>query len=54
LKNGGAGVAKIVKNFALDEDIIDALERKSAARKESMSLIVREALRTHLGIEAAS
>jgi hypothetical protein len=38
---------KIVKNFALDEQLCDALARSSARRGESMSLLVREALRSH-------
>ena len=40
-------MAKVLKHFALDEELIDALMRTSAARKESMSLIVREALRAY-------
>jgi plasmid stability protein len=44
---------KVVKNFSLDEELIDALERKSATRRESMSLIVREALRSALSDELA-
>jgi hypothetical protein len=48
VRSGAAGVAnKVVKHFVLDQELIDALMRKSAARKESMSLIVREALRAH-------
>lgn len=43
---------KIVKNFALDQELIDALMRQSAARNESMSLIVRESLRASLKIGA--
>jgi predicted transcriptional regulator len=39
---------KIVKHFALDEELCDELARLSAARQDSMSLIVREALRSHL------
>jgi Ribbon-helix-helix protein, copG family len=41
-------VAKIVKNFTIDEELVDALMRKSVARKKSMSLILREALRAYL------
>ena len=45
---------KIVKNFALDEEIINRLERESATRNESMSLIVREALRAALQLGGKS
>lgn len=39
---------KIVKNFALDQQLVTDLERLAEARQESMSLIVREALRSHI------
>lgn len=44
---------KIVKNFTIDKELCEALERLSAARQESQSLIVREALRSQLKIGAA-
>jgi predicted transcriptional regulator len=44
---------KVVKNFALDQELIEELQRLSAERRESMSLLVREALRSHLQIEAS-
>jgi hypothetical protein len=43
---------KIVKHFAIDQELCDELARLSAARQESMSLIVREALRFHLKMRA--
>lgn len=43
---------KIVKNFMLDQELVDELMRKSAARREPMSLVVREALRAYLQIGA--
>ena len=39
---------KIVKSFVLDRRLFEELARMSATRQESMSLIVREALRSHL------
>jgi hypothetical protein len=39
---------KVVMNFMLDPDLVDALARNAAASNESMSGIVREALRAHL------
>ena len=50
-KRGRRVANKVVKNFALDQELVDALMRKSVARSESMSLIVREALRNHLASE---
>jgi hypothetical protein len=38
---------KVIKNFALDEQLCIALQRSSARRGESMSLLVRESLRSH-------
>jgi hypothetical protein len=36
---------KVVKHFVLDQELVDELMRESATRKESMSLVLREALR---------
>lgn len=38
-------------NFALDPALVDALKRTSAIRDESMSAVVREALRAALASE---
>jgi Ribbon-helix-helix protein, copG family len=38
---------KVVRNYAIDQELVEALERESATRGASMSLIVREALRRH-------
>jgi hypothetical protein len=40
-------------NVMLDPEIADALARSSASRNESMSAIVRDALRVHLASELA-
>jgi hypothetical protein len=44
---------KLVRNFAIDQDLVDQLERESATRGKSMSMIVREALQLHFGAARA-
>lgn len=39
---------KIVMNFALDRELLEDLQRMSAMQQQSMSMIVRAALRSHL------
>jgi predicted transcriptional regulator len=40
-------MAKVRVNFMLDEALADDLQRAAKAQSESMSLIVRQALRSH-------
>ena len=47
-------VAKRPVNLVLDDEIIADLQRLSASRRESMSLIVRDALRSHFRSAATS
>ena len=41
---------KVVRHFVLDQELVDELMRESATRKESMSLVLREALRARYRI----
>jgi hypothetical protein len=53
-KKWAAGMARrVVKNYVLDQELADAVEKMSAARRESQSLIVREILRLHFKIGVA-
>lgn len=51
---GPQGMAKRKVNFTIDEELVEALALSSARRRESMSLIVREALRSQLSSELAA
>lgn len=49
LGKGGRRVArKVVRNYVIDTELAEELERLSAAQGESMSVIVRAALRSHI------
>jgi len=40
-------MARVVKNWVVDQELADAVEKMSAMRRESQSLVVREILRLH-------